>query len=158
MVVLNLGFPVYGSAVINAAMAGALHFDRKTLGLVFSVYMIMSGLPGPLVAISVNRFGVRRTLVIGSAFVIAGAVLMATVVSTGLQAALAFGVLVGTGVATGAALASQAGVAKWFVRRQIARTDERVASTHSSAETGRTMKPTTPTEPRLPRMTLTSRR
>ena len=43
---------------------------------------------------------------------------MATVVSTGLQAALAFGVLVGTGVATGAALASQAGVAKWFVRRR----------------------------------------
>jgi MFS family permease len=118
MVFLNLGFPVYGSAVINAAMAGALHFDRKTLGLVFSVYMVMSGLPGPLVAISVNRLGVRRTLLIGSAFVISGAVLMATVVSTGLQAALAFGVLVGTGVATGAALASQAGVAKWFVRRR----------------------------------------
>jgi MFS family permease len=118
MVFINLGFPVYGSAVINAAMAVALGFDRKTLGLIFSVYMIMSGLPGPLVAISVNRFGVRRTLIVGSALVITGAVLMATVVNTGLQAAMAFGVLVGTGVATGAALASQAGVAKWFVRRR----------------------------------------
>ena len=39
MVFINLGFPVYGSAVINAAMAVALGFDRKTLGLVFSVYM-----------------------------------------------------------------------------------------------------------------------
>ncbi|HZF25727.1 MAG TPA: MFS transporter [Steroidobacteraceae bacterium] len=118
MVFLNLGFPVYGSAVINAAMAGALHLDRQTLGLVFSVYMIMSGLPGPLVAVSVNRLGVRWTLIIGSGLVIAGAVLMATVVTTGLQAAIAFGLLVGTGVATGAALASQAGVAKWFVRRR----------------------------------------
>ena len=118
MVFLNLGFPVYGSSVINAAMAGALHLDRKTLGSMFSVYMIMSGLPGPLVAVSVNRFGVRRTLIIGSAMIIAGAVLMATVVSSGLGAAIAFGVLVGTGVATGAALASQAGLAKWFVRRR----------------------------------------
>jgi MFS family permease len=118
MVFINLGVPVYGASVINAVMAGALHLDRQTLGLVFSVYMIMSGLPGPLVAFSVNRLGVRWTLIIGSALVTAGAVMMATVVTTGLQAAIGFGVLVGTGVATGAALASQAGVARWFVRRR----------------------------------------
>lgn len=58
---LNLGFPAYGPAVINAAMAKSLGLHREMLGNMFSVYMIMSGLPGPLVAVSVNRFGVRKT-------------------------------------------------------------------------------------------------
>jgi MFS family permease len=115
---LNLGFPAYGPAVINAAMARALKLDRETLGNMFSVYMIMSGLPGPLVAAGVHYFGVRRTLVLGSSLIIFGAVLMATVISTGPGAMLCFGLLVGTGVATGAALASQAGLARWFVRRR----------------------------------------
>jgi MFS family permease len=115
---LNLGFPAYGPAVINAAMAKALGLHREMLGNMFSVYMIMSGLPGPLVAVSVNRIGVRRTLVLGSGFIITGALLMATVVTGGLGGMLCFGLLVGTGVATGAALASQAGLARWFVRRR----------------------------------------
>jgi MFS family permease len=84
----------------------------------FSVYMIMSGLPGPLVALSVNRFGARRTLVLGSCFTIVGSLLMATVVTSGIGGMLCFGLLVGTGVATGAALAGQACLARWFVRRR----------------------------------------
>jgi MFS family permease len=115
---LNLGFPAYGPAVINPAMAKALGFPRETLGSIFSVYIIMSGLPGPLVAMSVNYLGVRMTLVLGSALTIAGAVLMATVVTSGLGAMLCHGLLVGAGVATGGAMASQAGLARWFVRRR----------------------------------------
>jgi MFS family permease len=115
---LNLGFPAYGPAVINPAMARALAFNRETLGNMFSVYMIMSGLPGPLVAASINRLGVRNTLMLGSAFTILGALLMATVVTTGLGAMLCYGLLVGAGVATGSAMASQAGLARWFVRRR----------------------------------------
>jgi MFS family permease len=115
---LNLGFPAYGPAVINAAMAKAVGLNRETLGNMFSVYMIMSGLPGPLVAMSVNHYGVRKTLILGSAFIVLGSLLMATVVTSGYGAMLSFGLLVGTGVATGAALASQAGLARWFVRRR----------------------------------------
>jgi MFS family permease len=115
---INLGFPVYGQAVVNAAMAKTLGFDRHTLGIIFSVYIAMSGVPGPLVAISVNRLGVRRTLMIGSLFVIAGALLMASWVRESWQAVFALGIVIGAGVVTGSALASQAGVARWFVRRR----------------------------------------
>lgn len=115
---LNLGIPVYGASGLNALMAPALHLDRGALGLLFSAYMIMSGLPGPLVAMSVNRLGVRRTLMLGSAFLIVGALLMGSVVNSFWSAVLAFGLLVGGGVATGAALATQAGLARWFVRRR----------------------------------------
>ncbi len=48
--VINLAFPAYGSAVLNAAMAAELGFDRQSLGTMVAVYLAMSGLPGPLVA------------------------------------------------------------------------------------------------------------
>ena len=115
---INLAFPAYGSSVINAAMLVDLHLDRQTLGWVYSTYMIMSGLPGPLVALSIGRYGVRTTLLIGSALVITGSLFMALIARNGLQAAIGAGLLVGTGVVTGAALASQAGLARWFVRRR----------------------------------------
>lgn len=115
---INLAFPAYGSSVLNAAMAADLGLDRRTLGLLFSGYMVMSGLPGPVVAMSVNRLGVRVTLVIGSSILVLGALLMALVVSNGIVAGLVFGLLIGSGVATGAALASQSGLVRWFVRRR----------------------------------------
>ena len=43
--------------------AAELGFDRQALGTLVAVYLAMSGLPGPLVAASVNRIGVRWTLV-----------------------------------------------------------------------------------------------
>src|SRR3984957_20562221 len=116
VVFLNLGFPAYGPSVINNAMSRALGLNRETLGNMLAVYIIMSGLPGPLVAMSVNHFGVRKTLVLGSLFTIAGSLLMATVVTTGVGRVLCYGLLVGTGVATGSAMAAQAGLARWFVR------------------------------------------
>jgi MFS family permease len=114
----NLGFPAYGTFTINAVMSKSLGLSRETLSWVFSAYMVMSGLPGPLVAICINRLGSRRTLMIGSGLLIVGAVLMATCVHAWWQAALVFGLLVGTGVATGAALASQSVLGRWFVRRR----------------------------------------
>jgi MFS family permease len=118
VVFVNLAFPMYGSSVINTAMMSDLNLDRRTLGFIFSLYTIMSGLPGPLVAISVDRFGIRFTLILGSLLVALGSFLMATVVNTGLHAALAFGIIVGAGVATGGLIAAQAGLARWFIHRR----------------------------------------
>lgn len=115
---INLAFPAYGSSVVNAWMVGDLGIDRRTLGLMVSVYMMMTGLPGPLVAMFVNRYGVRSTLVTGSLILFAGAVGMATFVDTGPEAVAVFGLIVGLGVMTGGALAAQTGTAFWFVRRR----------------------------------------
>ena len=99
----NLGFPAYGGPVINSAMAKELGFSRETLGLITTIYIIMSGLPGPVVAMAVNRFGVRRTLIAGSLMNVAGAAFMATVANSGAAAYLGFGLVVAV-VATEAAL------------------------------------------------------
>lgn len=115
---INLGFPMAGSSVLNAVMLADLHLDRRTLGLAYSVFSLMSGLPGPLVAYSVRQLGVKHTLIVGSLMVIVGSVLLATLVTTGTLAIVAFGLFVGSGVGTGAILASQAGLARWFIRRR----------------------------------------
>jgi MFS family permease len=114
----NLGFPAYGGPVLNTAMATELGFSRETLGLITTFYIIMSGLPGPLVAMAVNRFGVRRTLLAGSLMNVAGAAFMATIANSGAAAYLGFGLVVGGGVCTGAAIASQTAVSRWFLRRR----------------------------------------
>lgn len=114
----NLGVPAYGGPVLNTAMGIELGFDRKTLGLITTFYIIMSGLPGPVVAMAVNRFGARRTLIAGSLMNVAGALFMATVANSGAAAYLGFGLVVGGGVSTGAAIASQTALSRWFVRHR----------------------------------------
>lgn len=115
---INLAFPAYGSSVINAYMVSDLALDRRTLGLMVSVYMMMCGLPGPLVAMFVNRHGVRAILVVGSGILMLGAAGMATFVDSGVEAVIVFGFVVGLGVMSGGALAAQTGTAFWFVRRR----------------------------------------
>jgi MFS family permease len=118
IVCINLAFPVYGTRVLDAVMVKDLNLNRQALGGIFSLYTVLSGLPGPLVALCVGRFGVRITMFAGSVLVLLGSLLMATVVSSGLHAALAFGIVVGLGVAMGGVVGAQAGIAKWFVRRR----------------------------------------
>jgi MFS family permease len=118
IVCINLAFPIYGTRVLDAVMVEDLNLNRQTLGGIFSLYTILSGLPGPLAALCVARYGVRRTMFAGSLLVLIGSFLMATVVRSGLHAALAFGIVVGLGVAMGGVVGAQAGIAKWFVRRR----------------------------------------
>ncbi len=115
---VNLAFPAYGAGVINNYMAIDLHLSRQMVGLPYSVYILMSGLPGPIAALCVNRRGIRFTIVLGGMLVIAGSLGMALLVSSGMGAVLAYGVLVGSGVAIGGVVPTQTGVARWFVRRR----------------------------------------
>jgi len=115
---VNLAFPAYGSGVINTYMAEDLHLSRQMVGLPYSVYLLMSGLPGPIAALIVNRRGIRFAIALGGGLVMAGSLAMALFVSSGAGAVLAFGFVVGGGVAIGGAVATQTGVARWFVRRR----------------------------------------
>ncbi len=114
----NLGFPAYGGPAINNVMATAIHMNRASLGLITTFYIIMSGLPGPLVALAVNRFGARRTLVAGSLMIVSGALYMALIADDAVDAYIGFSFVVGGGVCTGAAIASQTVLSRWFVRRR----------------------------------------
>ena len=69
---VNVGLPTYAAMIVNVYMAESLHFSRQMLGSVFSLFQLMVGLPGPLIAYSVHKNGVSRTLVMGSVLVLTG--------------------------------------------------------------------------------------
>ena len=72
-----LGWPPYGSGVLNTWMAERLGFDRTMLGIPYSVLMLVSGLPAPLVAMLVMRKGIRFALIAGSLMLLVASLFMA---------------------------------------------------------------------------------
>jgi len=114
----NLAMPMYGLSFLNVHMADEYHFSRTTLGIAYSSFMVMTGLPGPLVARLIDRVGIRQTLVIGNIILVAGAVAMATIVTTPLMLFLVCGLVIGVSDAVGGPIPAQAAVTFWFVRRR----------------------------------------
>lgn len=113
-----LGWPPYGSGVINTWMAEHLGFDRTMLGVPYSVLMLVSGLPAPLVALLVARKGIRFTLIAGTLMLLVASLFMALVAGSFWAAVFGGGVLAGIGVVTGGALPIQTSTMRWFVRRR----------------------------------------
>lgn len=115
---INLALPLYGASILNPYMGAQLHLSRAMIGVIYAILMIMTGLPGPLVAILIARIGIRWTMVIGNLMLVAGAVWMATAVRTGLGAILACGIVIGLSDCVGGPIPAQQAVAYWFVRRR----------------------------------------
>jgi MFS family permease len=115
---VNIAFPFYGGAVLNASMAKQLHLDRSTLGLGFTAMVLVQGVLGPVVAWVVGRIGPRKSIFVGSLVLAAGAVLMGTVVSTGWQYVIVFGSALALGMGLSASIPGQTAVTFWFQRRR----------------------------------------
>lgn len=118
IVFTNFAFPLYGASVINTYMAADLHMNRAALGAAYGFFQWMVGLPAPLVAICINRKGVRSTTLAGCVMVLAGALLMAFVAHALWQVYLILGVIVGVGALSGGVLAAQASMGRWFVKHK----------------------------------------
>jgi MFS family permease len=118
IIVLNFCFPTFGTSVVNTYMAKAMHWNRAQLGLAFTVFSLMAGLPGPLVAMSIRKWGIRPTLVMGALLASFGAFLMATRVDTVGKAVVVFGLIVGSGAALAGTIGPQVGVARWFHKKR----------------------------------------
>jgi MFS family permease len=113
---LNMGFPLYGGAVINTYMLKEIAMSRSTFGLGFTLLNLFIGLPSILVAASILKWGIRRTFGIGSALILIGALWLSLVASRPWHYLLGFGVLVGTGISFGTIVPVATGVTRWFKR------------------------------------------
>jgi MFS family permease len=118
MFFVNVGLPTYAATIVNVYMAGDLHLSRKMLGSIFSLFQLMVGLPGPMIAYCVRKNGVSRTLVMGSLLVLTGSMVMPFLVHTGWQAVVGFGLIIGLGAAAGGSLPAQAAITNWFVKKR----------------------------------------
>lgn len=118
VIFLNFAFPTFGMSVVNTDMARAMHLNHKELGLAYSAFSLMAGLPAPLAAMSINKFGVRFTLVTGALLMACGALLMIFAAHTALAAILVLALPVGFGAMMGGTLAPQVAMARWFHRKR----------------------------------------
>ena len=57
---LNMGFPLYGGAVINTYMLKEIPMSRSAFGLGFTILNLFVGLPSIFVAASIVRWGFER--------------------------------------------------------------------------------------------------
>jgi MFS family permease len=113
---LNMGFPLYGGAVINTYMLKDIAMSRSTFGLGFTLLNLFVGLPSILVAAAILRWGIRRTFGIGSAVILCGALWLALFASKPWHYVIGFGVLIGTGLSFGTIVPVSTAVTRWFRR------------------------------------------
>lgn len=118
ILLISSAFTLYAGGVLNAYMAEDLGLDRHALGWPMSLFQLVFGLGAPLVALTIERIGVRRTLSIGGLVLAAGAAGMALFARGALSATLIFGLVLGAGGALAGGIATQACLARWFTRRR----------------------------------------
>jgi len=113
---LNMGFALYGGTVLNPAMMKDIPMDRATYGLGFTLLNFFIGIPSLLHAASINRWGIKGTFAIGSAFIVLGSLWLSLLASEPWHYLVGFGVLIGTGLGFGSIIGLSTAVTRWFVR------------------------------------------
>src|SRR5882724_2845774 len=113
---LNMGFPLYGGAVINTYMLKEIPMSRSAFGLGFTILNIFVGIPSILVAASIVRWGVRKTFGIGSLLILIGALWLAVIASRPWHYWVGFGVLAATGISFGTIIPAATAITRWFSR------------------------------------------
>jgi MFS family permease len=113
---LNMGFPLYGGAVINTYMLKDIPMNRSTFGLGFTLLNLFVGLPSVVVGVAIVRWGIRRSFAIGSAVILIGAAWLAFVATRPWHYLLGFGILIGTGISFGTIVPVATAVTRWFQR------------------------------------------
>ena len=92
-------------------------WSRALLSSAVSVNLVLYGLVGPFAAALMERFGIRRTVLVSLALICSG-VAFTSQMSASWQLVLAWGVLVGLGTGVTAMVLGATVVNRWFVRRR----------------------------------------
>ena len=90
-------------------------WTRATISVAISINLLMFGLFGPFAAAFMNRYGIRRIILIALT-VIASGVALTTVMTQPWQLDLAWGLVVGTGTGSMASVLAATVANRWFVK------------------------------------------
>ena len=92
-------------------------WDRATISLAVSINLFMYGLFGPFAAAFMDRFGMRRVIVI-SLLAVGLAIVLTTFMHAIWQLVLLWGIVVGLGTGTTATVLGAIVANRWFVERR----------------------------------------
>ena len=116
-----LGLVFYGFSVIFPTMIETLQWNRGTASIAHTISVLLMGVMVPLVAVSINKLGAKKTIQIGLAMLLVGLLLLGTVVSRIWQWVIIWGFIIGTSFAFCGVLPIQTTVMHWFnVKRATA--------------------------------------
>lgn len=118
VLMISSALPLYAGGVLNAYMFKDLSVDRSVMAWPMAILQFVFGLGALLTALLVRKIGVRLSLSLGGLLGAAGALAMAFLVTSGVQAALVFGLVVGSGFCVAGGIPTQVGVTRWFTRRR----------------------------------------
>ena len=113
---INMGFPYYGGSIINGYMIHDIVMSRSTLGLGFTILNLFVGFAAIVVAMSIVRFGIRATFVIGSVLIGLNALFLGFYATKPWHYLVAFGVVNGIGMSFGTLVPAATGITRWFRR------------------------------------------
>ena len=117
---IPIGFALYGPPVIYTYMSKALGWERGQINLGYTIIGIMLGMGAMFLPFLINRFGPRKTLVIGAVLTAFSGLLVAFFGQV-YPAYLLLCFFVGLGLSFGTVLPIQALVLYWFnVHRALA--------------------------------------
>jgi len=109
-----LGLVFYGFSVIFPAMIKAQGWNRGTASIAHTISVLLMGIIVPLVAVSINKLGAKKTISIGSVILCIGLVLLGTITSHMWQWIVIWGFVVSIGFAFCGILPIQTTLMYWF--------------------------------------------
>jgi MFS family permease len=113
---INMGFPYYGGTIINSYMIHAIQMKRSTLGLGFTILNLFVGFAAIVVAMSIVKWGIRKTFMIGSLIIGLNALFLGFFASKPVHYLVGFGVVNGIGMSFATLVPCATGVTRWFRR------------------------------------------
>jgi len=104
-------------SVMMVPLERGFGWTRTTISLALAINLALFGLMGPFAAAAMQRFGMRRTVMIALA-VLAGAVALSSRMNAAWQMALIWGVLVGAATGATSTTLGAAVVNRWFTQHR----------------------------------------
>lgn len=112
----NFGLAAAQITIPVMALDPTVGMDRTMIGIGFTVFILMQGLPGPLIGKFVEKFGAKNAFLLSSLLIVATGVLLGLFAGASTAAYIVlFGVLLSFSSTLGGQVATQTTIGNWFV-------------------------------------------
>lgn len=112
----NFGLAAAQITIPVMALDPAVGMDRTMIGIGFTVFILMQGLPGPLIGKFVEKYGAKNAFLASSALIILTGVLLGLFAGASTAAYIVlFGVMLSFSSTLGGQVATQTTIGNWFV-------------------------------------------